>query len=137
MIFNFKYLEDVNLLVKYKKLNEKIAMGLLSFMPREHDLQTLQNSMDRYTEDPNWQLYLWKQDEDLVGVIGIELDELTFTVHHAAVNPSFRNEGIGQQMIERVQQLHETLAMCSTHETKDFLEKCWTNQYPLKESLEK
>lgn len=119
------------MLVKYKKPNEKVAMGLLSFMPKEHDLHTLQKSMKQYTEDPNWQLYLWKQEEDFIGVIGIELDELTFTVHHAAVNPSFRNEGIGQKMVEKVQQLHGTLAMCSTIETKDFLEKCWAVQYPI------
>lgn len=116
-------------LTKYKKTYKKIAMGLLSFMPSEQQLNTLQKTIERYEEEPNWQLYLWKQDEDFIGVIGIELNEHTFNVHHACVNPSFRNEGIGRAMVEQVQQLHEPLALCATLETKEFLETCWNRQF--------
>lgn len=116
-------------LSKYKKSYEKIAMGLLSFTPGEQNLNVLQKSMHRYEEDPDWQLYLWKEEDDFIGVIGIELKEHTFSVHHACVNPSFRNEGIGRDMVEKVQQLHEPLALCATPATKDFLAKCWDRQY--------
>ncbi|MGO1058452.1 GNAT family N-acetyltransferase [Planococcus sp. FY231025] len=113
------------MLIKYKKSNEKIAMGLLSFMQDKPDLPKLQKTLERYGQDPDWQLYLWKQDEDVIGAIGIEIAEYTFTVHDIAVNPSFRNEGIGLAMVEKLQQLHEPLALCSTPATKEFLEKCW------------
>jgi riboflavin biosynthesis RibT protein len=116
-------------LTKYKKSHEKIAMGLLSFMSSEQNLNVLQKTMQRYEEDPNWQLYLWKQEEDFIGVIGIELNEHTFNVHHACVNPSFRNEGVGRTMVEKVQELHEPLALSATPETKGFLEKCWNRQF--------
>lgn len=105
-------------------------MGLLSFMPGERELETLQQTLQKYEENPAWQLYLWKEEEDFVGLIGIEMAEYTFIVHHAAVNPSFRNGGIGHAMVEKVQQLQEPLAMRATEETKDFLAKCWTTNHP-------
>lgn len=116
-------------LIKFKKPHKKIAMGLLSFMPNEQHLDSLQKTMQQYENNPNWQLYLWQQADDFIGAIGIELNELTFNVHHACVNPSFRNEGIGRSMVEEVQELHQPLALCATPETKDFLEKCWNRQF--------
>ena len=111
-------------LTKYKKAYEKIAMGLLSFMPGEHQLKQLQKTMRTYEENPDWQLYLWKKGEDFVGLIGIEVDEHSFTVRHASVNPSFRGEGIGQALVEKVQQLMEPREMRATPETEAFLAKC-------------
>ena len=119
------------MLTKYKKLIEKIAMGLLSFMPGEHELKVLQQTMQKYEENPDWQLYLWKQGDDFVGLIGIEMAELTFIVHHVAVNPSFRKEGIGHEMVEKVQQLQAPRAMRTTEETKDFLAKCWESKHSI------
>ena len=111
-------------LTKYKKVHKKIAMGLLSFMPGEHNLKQLQKTMRTYEENPDWQLYLWKKGEDFVGLIGIEVDEHTFTVRHASVNPSFRGEGIGHALVERVRQLMEPREMRATPETEAFLAKC-------------
>lgn len=42
---------EMNILVvltKYKKAQKKIAMGLLSFMPGEHNLKQLQKTMQTY-----------------------------------------------------------------------------------------
>lgn len=119
------------MLTKYKKSVEKIAMGLLSFMSGERELKVLQQTMQKYEENPNWQLYLWKQEDDFVGLIGIEMDEHTFIVHHIAVNPSYRNESIGHEMVEKVQQLQESRALRATEETKDFLTKCWETKYSI------
>ncbi|MGI2326908.1 GNAT family N-acetyltransferase [Planococcus sp. YIM B11945] len=112
------------MLTKYKKSAEKVAMGLMSFMPGGRDLKTLQSMMQHYEENPNWNLYLWKLDDDIVGLIGIEVNNESFTIHHVSVNPSFRNEGIGQTMVEKVQQLHDTLEMHANKETNTFLAKC-------------
>ncbi len=46
-------------------------MGLLSFMPTEKDVKTLQLTMKDYEAKDDWQLYLWKQNEDFVGIMGI------------------------------------------------------------------
>lgn len=112
------------MLVKYKKSCKKIAMGLLSLMPQEKKLQTLLQTIQMYEENPDWQLYLWKQEEDFVGVAGIETAGNRFIVHHLSVNPSHQSEGIGQSMIEKLQQMMQNREMAATEETAAFLEKC-------------
>lgn len=119
------------MLIKYKKTYKKVAMGLLSFMPDERQLEILQQTLQKYEENPAWQLYLWKQEDDFVGIIGIEIAELTFTVHHVSVDPSYRNEGIGHAMVEKVQKLQEPRAMQASLKTKDFLAKCWETNNPI------
>ena len=84
------------MLLRYKKTYEKIAMGLLSYMPGEKTVKKLQETIHQYETDDNWQLYLLKKDEDFIGLIGIELGEEDYTLQHLSVNPSFRGEGIGQ-----------------------------------------
>ncbi|RAZ81390.1 GNAT family N-acetyltransferase [Planococcus halotolerans] len=119
------------MLVKYKKANRIVAMGLLSLTASQYGIDDLRRIIQTYEEDPKWQLYLWKEQDDFLGMVGIELDEYTFTVHHASVIPSYQNEGIGHRMIENLQQLHEPLAMCSSSLTKDFMAKCWNSFYPI------
>ena len=63
------------MLIRYKKTYEKIAMGLLSYMPGEHSVKALQETIHNYETDENWQLYLWKKDEDFIGLLGIEIGE--------------------------------------------------------------
>ena len=113
------------MLVKYKKDHQKIAMGLLSFMQSEHDLTTLRRTIQTYEENPEWQLYLWKQGEDFIAAIGIKKHESSFNVHHLAVNPSYRNQGIGYLMVQEVQKLQDPLTIAPTFETKEFLENYW------------
>lgn len=112
-------------LTKYKKSYEKIAMSLLAFMFKEHEITRLRQIIKKYEENEDWQLYLLKLEDGFVGLIGIRVTDQLFAVQHIAVNPSFRNGGIGCFMVEHVQQLYEPLALCTTHETKDFLAKCW------------
>src|SRR5690625_7447098 len=92
------------MLIRYKKDFEKIAMGLLSFMPEEkRDVKKLQQTMKAYEENSNWQLFLWR-DEDILGAVGIRLeDDMHVIIQHISVNPSHRNTGIGKKMIEEIQ----------------------------------
>ncbi|RLQ92602.1 GNAT family N-acetyltransferase [Planomicrobium sp. Y74] len=112
------------MLLRYKKSFEKIAMGLLSFMPKERELKKLQQTMHIYEENPDWQLYLWKKGEDFVGLLGVEVAEDRFIIHHISVNPSYRGEGIGHAMIEKIQQIMQDREMIATKETEAFLTKC-------------
>lgn len=112
------------MLIRYKKSYEKIAMGLLSYMPGGLTVKMLQETIHSYETDEDWQLFLWKKDDDLIGLLGIHLDEGAYTVHHISVNPSFRNEGIGREMIVRLQQQYAALACKSTDETAAFLQSC-------------
>lgn len=111
-------------LIRYKKSYEKIAMGLLSYMPGERPAKKLQEMIQCYETDDHWQLFLLKQEEDIIGLIGIEVGETSYTVQHISVNPSFRGEGIGNEMVSQVQTFYRELACKSTEETESFLKKC-------------
>ena len=112
------------MLIKYKKSFEKIAMGLLSFMPGEKDLKKLQNTVKSYETDSDRQLYLWKQDEDFIGLIGIDLDGKTVTVTDLSVNPSHRGQGVGHEMVNCLKHLYEGYAINARDVTREFMEKC-------------
>lgn len=116
------------MLVRYKKAFEKIAMGLLSFMPNEKDLKQLQQTIKTYENEDNWQLFLWKE-EDMIGVIGVELkgDDLV-EIHHLCVNPSHRHEGIGKKMVKAVKELYKGKHVIPNELIQSFFEKCQAEQ---------
>lgn len=112
------------MLIRYKKSFKKIAMGLLSYMPREKELRTLKETIENYEADDNRQLFLWKEGEDIVGVIGMAVSEARAEILHIAVNPSFRDEGIGTEMIAAVTKLFSDRTVAPTEATNRFFEKC-------------
>lgn len=95
------------MLIRYKKNFEKIAMGLLSFMPDEKDVKQLVETIKEYETNKNWQLYLWKEEDDILGVVGLILKEQQAIVQHLAVNPSHRNRGIAKEMLNQIQKMYE------------------------------
>ncbi|MEI3604693.1 GNAT family N-acetyltransferase [Pseudogracilibacillus sp. SE30717A] len=114
------------MLIRYKKNHEKIAMGLLSFMPVEKDVKQLQQTMKEYDTNPNWHLYLWREDDDVVGAIGLKIeDELNVVVQHISVNPSYRNIGIGKKIVEEIKAIYgEKYDVCGNELTQQFFQKC-------------
>lgn len=112
------------MLIRYKKTYEKIAMGLLSYMPGEQTVKALQETINNYETIESWQLFLWKEEEDFIGLIGIVMAEDAYTVQHLSVNPSFRGEGIGKEMVKRIRDQFPEKKCQSTEITATFLEKC-------------
>lgn len=88
------------MLIRYKKNYEKIAMGLLSYVPSEKDIKLLLQTIRKYESQDDWQLFLWKDGEDIIGVIGIRVESAEKAViEHLSVNPSFRAEGVGKRIV--------------------------------------
>lgn len=112
------------MLIRYKKNYEKIAMGLMSFMPTEKDLKKLQLTMKQYETNENWQLFLWKADDDIIGIIGIIIDGSDLEIQHISVNPSHRQQGIGKQMVHSLKELYPDHTFHSNEFTASFFEKC-------------
>lgn len=112
------------MLLRYKKAYEKIAMGLLSYMPGEKSVKKLQETIHQYENEDDWQLYLLKQGEDFIGLVGIILDVDSYTVMHLSVNPSFRGEGIGSKIIAKLGDLFPDLECKSNEVTESFMKKC-------------
>ena len=112
------------MLFRYKKTYEKIAMGLLSFVPSEKDLKKLQQTIKQYEENDDWQLFLWKE-EDIIGILGIHIDGKTAELCHISVNPSYRNQGVGRRMVQALKELIDgQYQLVPTKQSKDFFEKC-------------
>ncbi|PKR85962.1 GNAT family N-acetyltransferase [Heyndrickxia camelliae] len=111
------------MLIRYKKAFEKIAMGLLSFMPNEKDLKKLQQTMKQYETDEDWQLFLWKED-DVIGLVGVVLKGDTVEIQHISVNPSHRHEGIGSNMLRALKHIYEEKKLIPNEQTESFFDKC-------------
>ncbi|PBB05498.1 MULTISPECIES: GNAT family N-acetyltransferase [Salimicrobium] len=113
------------MLIRFKKSFEKIAMGLLSFMPEAKDVKKLQDIIKEYENNQDWHLYLWKEGEDIIGAAGVRVNEREAIIQHVSVNPSHRNSGIGRKMVEKVRDKYQgSYSVCATEETEAFIEKC-------------
>lgn len=113
-------------LIRFKKAQEKIAMGFLSYIPSEKMLRKLQETVQQYICEEQWQLFLFKEAEDYIGLIGVELDDeaKTYTVQHISVNPSFRGEGIAYKMMKGLQEVYPGYSCLGTDFTRPFIQSC-------------
>ena len=112
------------MLIRYKKSFEKIAMGLLSFMPEEKDVKKLLSTIKEYETNDNWQLYLWKE-EDILGAVGVKFDDTEAVIQHITVNPSHRKQGIGKRMVEALKdELGNRYTISPNEVTEEFVEHC-------------
>ena len=112
------------MLVRYKKALEKIAMGLLSFMPQEKDVKRLMETVQQYEQQDNWMLYLWKRGEEHVGIVGVLVEETVATIQHITVIPSHRGEGIALKMLQELRDLGLFTEIKPNEETEPFVQKC-------------
>jgi riboflavin biosynthesis RibT protein len=113
------------MLIRYKKTFEKIAMGLLSFMPSEKDLKKLQQTIKQYESAENWQLFLWKEDEDILGLLGgVWIDDRTFQIQHISVTPSHRKCGVGKSMVREFKELFPEKNVSANEIVDGFINKC-------------
>ncbi|MCQ2010058.1 MAG: GNAT family N-acetyltransferase [Sporolactobacillus sp.] len=115
------------MLIRYKKSYEKIAMGLLSFVPSEKEIKLLLQTIKRYEDEESWQLFLWKDDEDILGVIGIQMiSDQEAVVEHISVNPSYRAEGVGKKMILALgKMIGEHVQLTPSQAIKSYFDKCF------------
>ena len=112
------------MLVRYKKALEKIAMGLLSFMPQEKDVKRLMETIQQYEQQENWMLYLWKRGEEYVGIVGVLVEETVATIQHITVIPSYRGEGVALKMLQELCELGLFTEIKPNEETEPFIQKC-------------
>jgi len=101
---------------KYKKSYNKVAMGLLSLMVKGFNFKKLQETIQAYETNPDWQLYLWKEGDNVTGLVGVEQHENQFIILHFSVNPSYQGEETAYRMLEV---LREQMHFKEMHLSKD------------------
>ncbi|WP_042472228.1 GNAT family N-acetyltransferase [Bacillus ndiopicus] len=116
------------MLVKYKKTFEKIAMGLISLMPKCKDSKYLMDIVHHYEQATDRQLYLWKKDEEFVGIIGVAVEGSTATIQHISILPSYHGEGITAAMLEELRALGQYDSLQYNDETAPFLQHHLSNK---------
>lgn len=94
------------MLYKYKHDYQKIAMGLLSFIPDLKDIANIQTELAWYAKDKERRcLFLWSnQAGNFDGIIGVELAEGTVVVRQIAISPTKRNQGVMYTMLDELAQ---------------------------------
>ncbi len=113
------------MLTRYKKNHEKIAMGLLSFMPKEKDVKQLMATIKSYENDENQKLFLWKEDDDFIGIIGVRLlGNNKCQVQHICVSPSHRNQGVGHKIVEHLHRIYPAYDFSGNEDVTEFYDKC-------------
>ena len=112
------------MLIRYKKSFEKIAMGLLSFMPQEKDVKRLMETIHAYEEKDDWNLYLWKKDDEYIGIVGLLEQGTEGIIQHVTVVPSYRGEGVAIEMLRELLKNGQYTELKANEETKPFIEKC-------------
>lgn len=99
-------------------------MGLISLMPQEKDVKRLMETMQHYEQEENWILYLWKKEDEYVGIVGMVIEGPIATIQHITVIPSYRGEGVGLEMIQELRELGKYPIIQSNEETDSFIQKC-------------
>lgn len=102
-----------------------MALGLLSLMLKEREIRQLQQMMQRYEQNPDMEMYFWKEKEKYIGIIGIEVQQKECIIRHLAVLPTFRGEGIGRAMVNEIQNNYSELTMTTTKETESFVQSLY------------
>ncbi|GHV99899.1 reductase [Lactobacillus nasalidis] len=93
------------MLVPYKKDYEKVAMGLLSYLPDFKNLQNLQEEMQLYAADPAHRLYLYRdQEQNIVGLVGCEIGSGCQVLRYLSLAPGFRDDEHFTRLMQELKQ---------------------------------
>lgn len=94
------------MLVAYSLAYQKIAMGLLSYLPDLTSMDLLSQALQHYQESDVDSLWLWKDEdtENLVAIIGLEVLEHSLLVKQMAILPGFRGEKLSYAILDACQE---------------------------------
>ncbi|MGM9903044.1 riboflavin biosynthesis protein RibT [Enterococcus sp. 10A9_DIV0425] len=118
------------MLTHYRKENRKIAMGLLSFHKKLNAEKSLLKEIDTYETENDYELFFFTPEgsTNIQGIIGVHWTEKDqMTVHDIALNPSYRGEKIGFQMLNELQEKYPDILIHPTEITEAYLSK-WINE---------
>lgn len=114
------------MLIPYRKEQQKIAVGLLSFHDKMEKYHSLLNEIGIYEQEEQLALFFWipEQGGNIQGLLGIEyLSSKQLILHDISINPSFRGEGLGFQLLDELKERYSDFDILGTSATKAYLDK--------------
>lgn len=81
------------MLIDYKKDNEKVAMGLLSYLSDFKNLENLKEEIKLNQNNDEFKLYLYRDDDNNIdGVIGTQIINNFVIIRYLSLAPGFREK---------------------------------------------
>ncbi|MDA9461739.1 GNAT family N-acetyltransferase [Enterococcus mundtii] len=114
------------MLTHYRKENRKIAMGLLSFHKKLNAESSLLKEIDTYESAEDYELFFYTPEDstNIQGIIGVHWNEKDqMTIHDISLNPSYRGENIGFQMLNELQEKYPDVLIHPTDITEAYLSR--------------
>lgn len=91
------------MLIQYKKDYEKIAMGLLSYLPDFKNIENLREEIELNQNESDFILYLYRNEQDnMVGVLGTQLSNQFIIVRYLSLAPGFREISYEREIINEL-----------------------------------
>ncbi|ANZ61976.1 RibT protein [Secundilactobacillus paracollinoides] len=110
------------MLLKYRSDYEKVAMGLLSFVPTLKQIDRLQAELQWYQEGEHRQLLLWRDaNQDFSGILGIEERDDFVIVRLIALTPSNRNTGQINGILDELSDMYPDSRIMGTLNTTKYI----------------
>lgn len=79
------------MLVQYRSDYEKIAMGLLSFVPDLKKIDNLKAEMNWFTQNEQRSMYLWRnENEHFIGIVCLEQGDNFVLIRRLSFTPTDR-----------------------------------------------
>lgn len=79
------------MLIQCKKDKEKVAMGLLSYLPDFKNLDNLRDEIELNKNSEEFRLFLYRDDDpNFVGVMGTQWDDEFIVVRYLSLAPDYR-----------------------------------------------
>ena len=108
-----------------RKLGNLTVRQLVSESAWDNSAEATDKKMAEFQRRENWNLYGWLENNEILGVCGVEVYPDWVVIHNIAVDPNIRKRGIGKAMITAVQQKYKKTIKAETDDDAvGFYQKC-------------
>lgn len=91
------------MLIECKNDKEKVAMGLLSYLPDFKNLENLKDEIQLNKDSDEFCLYLYrKKAPNFIGVIGTQYDDRFIVIRYISFAPDYRKQKYEAQAVREL-----------------------------------
>ena len=107
------------------ELDNPIVRNLVNASAGDKSTEALDRKVAEFRRREDLHLYGWIENDEILGVCGIEVHSDYVEIYNIAVDPNNRKHGIGRAMITAVQQKYKRTVKAETDDDAvEFYRKC-------------